>query len=214
MVIFSLVEHGWSGRRELGCAWHSPYATSLWANHVQRTQQEAGLQHVLLTHHQHPLSIQVSCPDLVWKQMAARAMALALLQARSSWENESAPPGLPAASGQREEGREAETNRNPGETVTEPCRCRGQILGPSLHSGEGPLIGLGDVVIPPWAASLARKAQMSVLAEIRGCSGSLSHRGPTVFGSRETSKQCSPEARPGFLPACGPWEAEFPVGVL
>lgn len=70
--------------------------------------------------------------------------------------------------------------------------------------------GCGDAV---RAASLARKAQMSVMAEIRGCSGSLSHRGPTVFGSRETSKQCSPEARPGFLPACGPWEAAFPVGV-
>ena len=146
MVIFYLVEHGWSGRRELGCAWHSPYAASRWANHVQRTRHEVGSQHVLLTRHQHPLSIQASCPDLVWKQMVARAMALALLQARSSWENESAPPGLPAASEQREEDRGAETNRSPGETVTEPCR--GADPG-TLPAQRGRAIDLaGDAVIP------------------------------------------------------------------
>lgn len=44
-------------------------------------------------------------------------------------------------------------------------------------------------------------AQMSVLAEISGFSGSLSHFRQTLFGRLETVQRCRPEAKPALPPS-------------
>lgn len=115
------------------CYVHPPYTTSLWASHIQRPHSQANAKHMDLMSHQHPLSIQASCPDLIWGKMITMAITLFLLQARKprrEWVNSSS------------EDREEEANRNPRDSHQSFCHGIGPGTRPAEH--EGPSIWLRE----------------------------------------------------------------------
>lgn len=192
-------------KTQVGESWVlcAPYTTSLWAIHIQRPHSQANAKHMVLVSHQHPLSIQASCPDLIWEKLITVAMDLFLLQAKKSrreWVNSS--------SEYREEDREEKANRNPRDSHQSFRHGISSGTRPTEH--EGPSIWLREeMALNGWQLR-QEKAQLSVLAEIRGFSGNLSHLGPTLFGSMENSKHHNPEAMPAFPSSWGtPWSLHF-----
>lgn len=136
-------------------------------------------------------------------KMITIATVMSLLQARKSrreWVNSS--------SEYREEDREEEANRNPRDSHQSFRHGVGPGTRPAEH--EGPSIWLREeMALNGWHLR-QEKAQLSVLAEIRGFSGNLSHLGPTFWkhgelkaahprGNANTSFQPGDPESPHFL---------------